>query len=152
MASEPFDATTVHRHFSADCFNKAWELIDKPSRSPEEDEQMLRLNQASLWHWTQREDFTDLNLGVGYWQTSRIHALLNRPAEARRYGELSLIHAARQKPFYVAYAHEALARAAKMAGDERAAALHLAEASRLAEHLDDPEEKKLLDDDLNSLA
>jgi hypothetical protein len=54
-----FDRTAAHRYFSANCFNKAWTLIDKEDRTPEEDQQMIRLNQASIWHWTQREDCTD---------------------------------------------------------------------------------------------
>ena len=49
-----FEADHAHRHFSASCFNLAWELIEKPDRTAEDDEQMVRLAQASLWHWTQR--------------------------------------------------------------------------------------------------
>jgi hypothetical protein len=71
-----FDADQAHRHFSASCFNLAWELIDKPDRTAEDDEQMVRLAQASLWHWTQRSDCTDKNLSIGYWQVSRVCALL----------------------------------------------------------------------------
>ena len=116
-----FDLKAAHRYFAADCFNNAWTLIEKPDRTPEEDEQMLRLNQASMWHWTQREDCTNRSLSIGYWQASRIHALLGRAAEARHYGELSLKYGSEEPPFFRGYAHEALARAEAKAGDRAAA-------------------------------
>ena len=53
MADTPdFDTEQAHRYFSTHCFNMAWQLIEKPDRTPEDDEQMIRLAQASLWHWT----------------------------------------------------------------------------------------------------
>jgi hypothetical protein len=143
-----FNIAAAHRFFSADCFNKAWELLDKPERSPEEDEEMLRLNQASIWHWTQREDCTSRNLSIGYWQASRIHAVLGRAGEARRYGQLCLEHSRQEPPFFLAYAYEALARAERLAGNEATAEEYRAEAMRLAEMVTDPEDKKLLIDDL----
>ena len=61
-----FDSAKAHQHFSAHCFNSAWELIDKPERTPEENEQMIQRTMASLWHWTQREDCTNQKLSIGY--------------------------------------------------------------------------------------
>jgi hypothetical protein len=50
------------------------------------------------------------------------------------------------------YAYEALARAEKILGDEAAAKIHHAEATRLAEIVDDEESKQMLLNDLNGLA
>jgi hypothetical protein len=61
---QSFDLAAAHRFFSADCFNKAWELIEKPDRTQEEDEAMIRLNQASLWHWSQREECASRNMSI----------------------------------------------------------------------------------------
>lgn len=90
MSGSELDKSQAHKFFSADCFSNTWELIDKADRTPEEDEQMLLLAMASLWHWTQREDHTLSNLSVGYWQVSRVHALRGHANEARRYGQLAL--------------------------------------------------------------
>jgi hypothetical protein len=38
-----FDLESAHRFFSADCFNRTWDLLDIPSRSSDEDDQMLHL-------------------------------------------------------------------------------------------------------------
>lgn len=151
MEGPTFDAVEAHRFFSADCFNKAWSLIEKTPRTPEEDEEMIRLNQASIWHWTQRDDCSDRSLSIGYWQTSRIHAILGHATEARRYGELSLAHGKSEPPFFLGYAYEALARAERVAGNDARCRQHVAEARRLAETVSDPDEKKLLLDDLETI-
>ena len=116
-----FDLAAAHRYFAADCFNKAWELIEKTDRTPAEDDEMLRLSLASHYHWTQRPDYDDTAASVAYWQTSRIYALLGQAQNARRSGELCL-HASQGKgvgAFFLGYAYEALARAAALAGDGR---------------------------------
>ena len=50
--------------------HKAWELIDKTQRSPQEDEEMLRLSMASHWHWTQRKDYGPTNASMTILWTS----------------------------------------------------------------------------------
>ena len=80
-----FDVKSAHKYFSAHCFNSAWGLIDKKDRTAEEDQQMIDLVQASIWHWTQREDCTDQNMSTGYWQASRIYALIGQADNARRF-------------------------------------------------------------------
>jgi hypothetical protein len=149
-----FDLQAAHRYFSAACFNKAWDLIDQPNRTPAEDEEMLRLSLASTWHWTQRADCTAANRAVGYWQTARIYALLGQAENARRYGQLSLVESQHEgvAPFYLGYAYEALARAERVAGDLAAARVYLAKAHQAAGRIEDPEAHQLLLDDLNGLA
>ncbi len=145
-----FDVSEAHRYFSADCFNKAWELIEKTNRTPAEDEEMIRLNQTSLWHWTQRDDCKGTNISIGYWQASRIHAILGRAEEARRYGQLCLEHSRQESPFLQAYANEALMRAAIAAGDSAAASQYRIEALRLAADVTDSEERDLILNDLRA--
>ncbi len=53
--------------------------------------------------------------------------------------------------FYLAYAHEALARAAQGGGDSAAAGEHLGRAEDLAAAVADPEEREMLLADLRSL-
>ena len=74
---------------------------------------MLRLSLAATWHWTQRPDCTSTNLSIGYWQTARIYALLGQAENARRYAQMCFEVSQQPgvKPFFLAYAYEALARA-----------------------------------------
>jgi hypothetical protein len=150
-SATPLDTRAAHRYFSADCFNRAWALIEKPDRSPEDNRQMLLLAQASLWHWTQRDDCTDQNLSIGYWQLSRICALLGDHKAAIQYGDLCLHHSQGQPPFYLGYAHESLARAAQLSGDTLRAAQHLNEARRLLAEITDAADRTSLENDVNSI-
>ena len=152
MADTPaFDAEAVHRHYAKTCFNDAWTLIEKTDRSAADDEEMIRLNQASLWHWTQRSDCTGRQLAIGYWQASRIRSLVGHGDEAMRYARLSLDHSVALAPFYQASAHEALARAALACGDSAAATAHAMRARVFVQAIDKSEDRELVLADLASL-
>lgn len=152
MGPADFDLAAAHRYFSAHCFNKAWELIEKPNRSPAEDEEMLLLSLASHWHWMQRPDYSRSSASIGYWQTSRIYALLGHAENARRYGQLCL--AAGQEsdaPFLLCYAHEALARAESAAGNQAQVEEHLRAARQTAEKITDEQDRQQLLADLSTI-
>lgn len=152
MTAPPtFDTARAHRFFSVECFNRAWDLIEKDPRSPEEDERMLMLSHASLWHWMEREDCTARNLSIGHWQLSRVHALLGQSGNSTRHAELSLQHGVNEPPFYIGYAHEALARAAMVAGDRERMIRHQDQAKRHAEQVEEADERSLLEKDLESI-
>jgi len=150
-ASPKFDTAAAHVYFSAHCFNSAWDLIDKAQRTPEENRMMVALNQASIYHWASRPDCTNENLSVGYWQASRIQALLGNAAEAARHAEMCLELSEGLEPFYVGYAYEALARAAALGGDRERATGFASLARRQADLVEEEEHRTLLVRDLATL-
>jgi len=153
MSGAPsFDVQSAHRFFAADCFNRAWDLIDKPDRTADDDRQMIALSQASVFHWRQRGDVTDRNLSVGYWQISRVYALLGQAAEARRNAEISLDYARDLQPFILGYALEGVARAALLAGARDEAAGFIETARERAAAVTDAENQALLIADLDALS
>ena len=154
MSENPgFDLEKAHRFFSAECFNRAWDLIDKPSRTRDEDQTMLQLGLVSLWHWTQRSDRKPINLSVGNWQVSRIYSLLGQAGPARQYGQMSLqlSQEAGDFPFYRGYAFEALARAESISRDSAKMEEYLQKALELSEKIPDPDDKKQLLADLATI-
>ncbi len=154
MPGQPnFDVNAAHRYFAANCFNHAWDFIDRPQRSPAEEDEMLLLAMASLWHWQQRPEATPTNLSVGYWQVSRVFALRGDAANARRYAALSLqtIQSAGAEPFHLGYAYEAMARAEMVAGSAEKAAEYLLQARTEAEKVEEAEDRALLLKDLDSI-
>ncbi|NOT05616.1 MAG: hypothetical protein HOP27_13550 [Anaerolineales bacterium] len=152
MSDKPdFDLVTVHKYFSAACFNKTWEYIDNPHRTPDEELAMLQSAMTSLWHWTQREDATPQNLSVGNWQVSRVYALLGQADNARKFAEVSLKLAEGYEPFYAAFAYEAFARAEMVAGNKAKMQEYLEKAFALAEKVEDEEDKQVLMGDLGSI-
>lgn len=146
-----FELAESHRYFAAHCFNKTWDFIDKPSRSEEEEEAMLHTCLASLWHWSQRDNVTAENFSVGYWQASRVFALLGRADDARKYARRSLEKSRGLAPFYEGYAYEALARSESVAGNHEKVKEYLAQARKLCEAVEDVESRKLLSEDLDQI-
>jgi hypothetical protein len=154
MSSEPsIDLQAAHKHFSTMCFNQAWDLIEREVRTPDEEEQMLNLSMASLWHWTQRPDCTNKELSIGYWQIARVYAITGRPENATWYAEKcrEVTEDAELPPFYLGYAYEALARAAMAGRDKQAAMEYIAQARELAKQEQSDEDRQLLLDDLATI-
>jgi hypothetical protein len=150
-AQEPLlTKAQFHRKMAVDFFNETWKLLDKPDRTPEEDSRMIHLTHASRLHWQFAGSAQEFS--VGEWQVSRVHAVLRQPDSALYHGRRSLDIAARNdlKPFYIAFGHEAVARALAMT-DPQAAQPHIAAAQKIAAEITDPEEKKILEDDLSSI-
>jgi hypothetical protein len=151
-STAPFDIGRAHRHFSSACFNRTWELIEKPSRSSADDEAMVLCALASLWHWTQRPDCTDQNLSIAHWQISRTYALTGQGENAQRHAQRSLALARDLSPFYKGYAHEAITRAALLMRNHELFAEHLAQARSLLGGVSNIEEKESLEKDLTELS
>jgi hypothetical protein len=154
MSDEPtFDLEAAHRYFSTNCFNKAWDLIETEERTPADEDEMLNLSLASLWHWTQRADCTKKELSIGYWQVSRIYAITGRPENAMWYAQrcLEVTEDAELPPFYMGYAYEALARAASANRDRRATAEYLGRARAYAAREQSEDDRQLLLDDLATI-
>lgn len=150
--SPPLDLELAHRWFSADCFNRTWAYLDQAERSDEDRETMLSLAHASLAHWRDRPDATPQNFAIGYWLLSRVYAVLEIPAPALRYGRKSLELSEGVSPFCLAYGHEAIARGSRVAGNEADHLTHLELARALVPQIDDPEDRALLEADLDELA
>ena len=154
MSKPEFDVQKAHQWFAVSCFNGTWSYIDKESRTPQEEEEMLQTTMASAYHWSQREDCKPQNLSIGYWQISRVHALCGHGGEAVRYGQLCLDVSQGEgiDPFALGYAYEALARGEAVVGNRPKADEWLAKANAVAESITDEETKKMLLDDLATIS
>ncbi|MGZ8624612.1 MAG: hypothetical protein ACXWYQ_10675 [Actinomycetota bacterium] len=143
----PLDPT-VERQLAVDLFNATWELLDAPDRSPDDDLRMLHMAHASRHHWAQVGE--PVNLARGEWQVSRVYAVLGRATPARFHGErcLEICEEHGIGDFDLAFAYEALARAAAVAGDGLERDRRLAQARTAAEAVADPEDREHLDGDL----
>jgi len=152
--SPNFDPESAHRHFAVRCFDDSWALITKTTRTPDEDEALVALGHASLWHWTRRPDCSDKNLSIGYWLLARIYCVTLRVEGAERYAErcLELSQRPSVPAYFLACAHEACARAASIRRDTEGRNEHLRLARRIAETLDNERERKMLTDDLATIS
>ena len=120
-----------HRKAGARCFNGAWDLLDKKSRSREDDITMLHLAHASRYHWSLVG--TPTNRAVGDWQISRIYAALGQPGLALVFAKECLRACKKDGLSEIEHtADEAMARAYAVGDDYARARRYLTEArSRL---------------------
>ena len=153
MLADEQNLQHVHMHFSADCFNKCWKYIEMKTRSKEDTENMLLLANASLWHWKQRKDCKPKNLSIAYWQLARVNSLAGDLALAKHYGykclDVSLVN--ELDPFFLGYAHEALADAMSRNSNADEANKHLAHAKEQLGKVKDDFDKGLLKADIQRI-
>lgn len=134
-----------HEQLARQLFNRTWALLDKPDRTPDENEEMLHTAHASRYHWGQVGGA--LHRGRGEWQISRVNAVLGRPDAAMIHARLYLALCERGDglgPFDLVFAHEAIARAAAIAGNRATCEHHLAQAREVAAELQPKDRAYLL--------
>ena len=143
----------AHHRFAVECFNGAWDLLDKEDRTEDDNSEMTHMAHASLWHWRRSGQGDAQHFAVGAWQLSRVYAVTGRPEEAVRYAEesLNLCRSHELAPFYVAYAYEALARAAATAGDPAERERQLRAATAISGDIEDEANRQALFDDLATI-
>ncbi|MEU9132908.1 helix-turn-helix domain-containing protein [Kitasatospora sp. NPDC048540] len=139
------------RQLAVDLFNGVWRLLEQEDRSAADDDRMVHMAHASRYHWGQVG--APVNLGRGEWQCSRVYAVLGRaePAlhHARRALELCREHGIGD--WDLAFAYEALARAAAVAGEPEQARAWTEQALSAAEEIAGPEDRELVLADLESI-
>jgi len=123
-----------HRKVAVDCFNKAWDLMDKKARSEEDNLQMLHLSHSSRYHWGLVG--TPRNRAVGDWQLSRVYATLGQPQIALQFAKSCLATCKDNDLDDIMHtAHEAMARASAVSKDYGNARRYLDKARRQLDEL-----------------
>jgi hypothetical protein len=142
-----------HKQIASQSFNKVWDFLDMPKRTKVEEEQMIHLAHTSFWHWTQVEDHTPTNLSIGYWQISRVYAVVGNGEQALYYANrcIEVSIEAEVLPFYIGYGYEAQARAYKVLGEQMKVDSSLENAMNYVEKMVNEESKQMLMKDLNDL-
>jgi hypothetical protein len=141
----------ARRQLAVDLFNHVWTLMTTPDRTPQQDVEMIHAAHASRHHWG--EVGTPVNFARGEWQVSRVYSMLGC-------GEPALVHARLCLEtcveygigdFDIAYAHEAMARAYRVLGDQAESSAHAEEARRAAAGIADFEDREHAMDDIAEL-
>jgi len=141
-----------HKKFAVDCFNHVWSLLEKTDRTTEEDDEMVHAAHASRFHWAKVG--TAVNLARGEWQISRVYSDLSSPEPAMYHGQrcLAICQENSIADFDLAYAYEAMARAAAVAGHQDDCARYLAMAREASKEIKEENDRKLVLADLATIA
>jgi DNA-binding transcriptional MerR regulator len=151
LQETPTEAITDERALAAQLFNGTWTLLEKESRTLEEDDRMLHMAHASRFHWDNAGD--DQNRAIGEWQCSRVYATLDRGEPALFHAQRCLEYAGRAgvDDWVSASAYEALARAQAVAGDVESSRDSRDRALALAQALTDREDRDIVLADIDTL-
>jgi hypothetical protein len=132
------------RRLAAQANNRAWRLSESPSRTPQEDEEMLQAAHASMYFW--KIVGTAGNRAHAAQIVAHVYALLKLPNPAKHY-------LAQSEPFFLGQDSEPWERAcalavkasvAAAAGQSEDHASSYREAERLVALLPDPEDREIL--------
>jgi hypothetical protein len=139
------------RKVAVKLFNRVWELMEKPKRTRDEDDEMIHAAHASRYHWGAVGK--PENRARGEWQISRMYSVLGR-------GEPAIAHARRcleickengLADWDIAYAYESLARAHKTAAHTADARKFKKLARAAGEQIVEAEEREHFEEDYTSL-
>lgn len=145
------DPEAARRRLAVDLFNGVWQLLDKPDRTPEDDDRMLHMAHASRYHWDQIG--TAENRSRGEWQCSRVYAVLGRAEPALHHAtrNLEICRANGIGDFDLAFAYEALARSYALAGEAEQARAWTERARAAAADIAEDEDRELVLADLATI-
>jgi hypothetical protein len=149
--TDPSTAADVHRKMAARLFNDTWGFLDELHRTPAQDRQMLGAALGSYYHWSVVGD--EKNRAIADWQVARVLIAVGQPDLSQQFADQALRRAVDDNlgPFLVACGHEVLARVARAKGDDETRDSHLARARDLLSVIADPDEREILQADLDSL-
>lgn len=142
-----------HRAIAVALFNHVWTLIERPDRTPAEDDEMIHAVHASRFHWSRAADSDPVNLARGEWQCSRVYAVLGRaePAMWHAHRCLAIVEDNEIADFDLAAAYEALARASAVAEDPDGVAAWKAKAVRALDGIAAADDREPIEQDLATL-
>ena len=144
---------TTRRKLAADLYNHTWTLLEKPDRTPAEDDEMIHSAHASRFHWGEVGVGEPVNLARGEWQCSRVYAVLGRAEPALWHARrcLAINEANGGADWDIASAYEAMARAHLAAGDLAEVAVWKAKATAALDGIADKDDRDLIEGDLATL-
>lgn len=145
------DSKAQHRAMAVKLYNETWSLLDEPSRTGDQDREMLAAAFGSMYHWSLVGD--ERNFAISDWQVARVLATVGQTDLAQQFADQALRRAidGNLGPFLIGCGHEVLARVAAAKGDDAARQNHLARADDILSIIEDEEERDVLKADLDSL-
>jgi hypothetical protein len=138
------DEREAHQFFAIQTFNGAWELIEKPGRSADDDAEMLQRAFTSRWHWGFVGGVEQC--ATGDWQIAHCASLVGLGGLAQVYAQRAFDACEREgwTDWQRASMLEGMARAAAAAGDAAAHAKYYALAEEAVAAIEEDEERNVI--------
>jgi hypothetical protein len=143
----------LHRRIADELFQYTWSLIERTDRTPDEDADMVNAAHAGRWHWARAEGREPSHLAIAEWQISHVYAIVGRAEPSTHHAQTSLRFCREHQlgDYLLAYAYEALARAAAVAGDDIECEKWLEQGWTAAQQVSDAATRERLEADLSRI-
>ncbi len=137
-------------YFAKTANQQVWKLLQKRSRTKEDNELMIHSAHASCYHWL--EVGTIVHNQRSHWLLSRVYTVTKDAPNALKYAkkclELTKKYSKEMKDFDTAYAYEAMARANFLNRQTVYANRYLEMAKKAGQQIKNLDDKKLFFNDL----
>jgi len=155
MSHQPeFDIDKAHRWFGVEFNNAIFPLLEKSDRTDEETEEMIALAYASTLHWSKFSKHTIANRARGENMIATTLAYAGRKEaalhHAKRNYDIVFNNKSEMADFDISYALMVMSRSLALNGDIGKAKGYYEDCLRSIEVIKDPEDKKIVESDLNS--
>ena len=146
------DDRQLHERLAKQINGEVWKLLESTSRDEEQDEAMIRAAHASYFHWLHAG--TNVHRQRGEWMLAHVYTVVGRDEAARHHARRCQMFTDQfrdeMEDFDLAYADEAVARAAALSGDLETARRHRQLAETRGAHIADEEDRTIFLGDLQS--
>lgn len=139
----------IHQQLGVDLFNQSWDILLKENRGREDEDKLLNMVHASLYHW--RQVGAPINILRGEWMICHVYTLLEHKESALYHAENVLRLMEEQKPtdWDLAYCYEAMARVQALLGNKAAFEKYYALAVEAGEAIVAQGDRQQFESDLN---
>lgn len=137
----------IHRYFGVEFNNKAWTYFEKESRTADEDDDMTMIAHSSLLHWKLFSGGTIVNVQRGEYMVAKAYCLAGNKEEALSHANKCFLitesNLDEMKDFDIAFAHEIMAIANRLCGNEDEFNEHKELAEKKGNEIKDEEDRKI---------
>lgn len=147
MAKE--EILQLHQDMGITYFNQSWDLLLKEDRSKEDEDVLINMVHASLFHWRQLNQ--PVNILRGEWMIAHVYTLLKQKEAALYHAKNTMEWSdkAKAEDWDLAYAYEAMARAYALNGDKDGFAKFHELAATAGREIKEEGDRKQFDADFN---
>lgn len=139
----------THHQMGVDYFNQSWSLLEKPDRNKADEDLLINMVHASLFHW--RHLNQPINVLRGEWMIAHVYTLLKHKESAlyHAHNTLHWAEVAKAEDWDLAYAYEAMARAQALLGNREEFSKYLEMALEAGKNIKEEGDRKQFEADFN---
>jgi hypothetical protein len=139
----------VHQELAVSLFNQSWDILLKEDRSRKDEDLLLNMVHASLYHW--RQIGAPINILRGEWMIAHVYTILGHKEAALYHAEnvMSLKDEILPTDWDLAYCYEAMARVMALYQDKDAFARYYQLAQKAGAEIQDEDARQQFDSDMN---